>query len=75
MLANSSLTPSVSMCVHACTTGVRSWLLTVLQQITAELVKADSCKGLLMKLPGGDKTVTLDGSNQTERMQGEGCRS
>lgn len=77
MLANcySGLTPSVSMCMHACTKGVRSWLPTVLQQITAELVNADSCKGLLMKLLRGDKTVTSDGPNQTDRMQGEGCRS
>ncbi len=71
----SSLTPSVSMCMHVCTKGVRSWLLTVLQQITAELANADSCKGLLMKLLRGDKTVTSDGPNQTDRMQGEDCQS
>lgn len=55
--------------MRACTEGGKSWTLTALQQIAAELAKADSCKGLLMKLWKGDKTVTSD------ELRGEGCRS
>lgn len=70
MLANcySCLTPSVSMCVcMRVLEGVKVLAAdAVLRQITAECVKADSCKGLLMKRVRGDNTVTSDEPNLIE---------